>query len=255
MASIAAVFLAAAIAVAAAPRSMVRRGMVRLRRIQSGCPRQTHHTGDRARAGRPQDPRSGTAHLLGDAVAPAVSGRLVQTLRLQPVRAAQRVDPLGTGRAVVVVLDHAGVDRGNAYRSVDRRLAGTDFVFIMRAADGRMDMMSAALGYAALAAYLVLRNRSLNLAVFSAHSLVVLSGLTHPNGGLLSFAGRNLSRTLRRQPAYFIELFPPCSGLSLGQSALPRGPLLFFGAGIFQKLWSPPREFFLKCFPRNVAGR
>src|ERR1035441_6324130 len=79
----------------AAPRSMVRRGMVRLRRIQSGCPRQTHHTGDRARAGRPQDPRSGTAHLLGDAVAPAVSGRLVQTLRLQPVRAAQRVDPLG----------------------------------------------------------------------------------------------------------------------------------------------------------------
>src|ERR1022692_4800377 len=35
----------------AAPRSMVRRGMVRLRRIQSGCPRQTHHTGDRARAG------------------------------------------------------------------------------------------------------------------------------------------------------------------------------------------------------------
>src|ERR1022692_3605024 len=37
---------------------------------------------------------------------------------------ALRVDPLGTGRAVVVVLDHAGVDRGNAYRSVDRRLAG-----------------------------------------------------------------------------------------------------------------------------------
>ena len=87
-------------------------------------------------------------------------------------------------------------------------LLGTDFVFIMRAAAGRMDMMSAALGYAALAAYLVLGNRSLNLAVFSAHSLVVLSGLTHPNGGLLSFAGRNLSRTLRRQPAYFIELFP-----------------------------------------------
>ena len=87
-------------------------------------------------------------------------------------------------------------------------LLGTDFVFIMRAAAGRMDMMSAALGYAALAAYLVLGNRSLNLAVFSAHSLVVLSGLTHPNRGLLSFAGRNLSRTLRRQPAYFIELFP-----------------------------------------------
>src|SRR5580704_11798346 len=36
-------------------------------------------------------------------------------------------------------------------------LLATDFVFVMRAADGRMDMMSAALGFAALAAYLVLR--------------------------------------------------------------------------------------------------
>src|ERR1017187_9430875 len=180
MASIAAVFLAAAIAVALrrapwcdeawfacagfnlaahgklitpviAPAPDDRGSWGRSARIQSGCPRQTHHTGDRARAGRPQDPRSGTAHLLGDSVAPAVSGRLVQTLRLQPVRAAQRVDPLGTGRAVVVALDHAGVDRGTPIAVLTVALLGTDFVFIMRAAAGRMDMMSAALGYAALA--------------------------------------------------------------------------------------------------------
>jgi len=42
-----------------------------------------------------------------------------------------------------------------------------------------MDMMSAALGYGALASYLVLRKRNLNLAMICAHSLVVLSGLTH----------------------------------------------------------------------------
>jgi 4-amino-4-deoxy-L-arabinose transferase-like glycosyltransferase len=68
-------------------------------------------------------------------------------------------------------------------------LLGADYVFILRAADGRMDMMSAALGFAALAAYLALRSRSLDLAILAAHTLVVLSGLTHPNGGMLSLAG------------------------------------------------------------------
>ncbi|MFN7992328.1 MAG: glycosyltransferase family 39 protein [Bryobacteraceae bacterium] len=67
-------------------------------------------------------------------------------------------------------------------------LLGTDYVFILRSADGRMDMMASSLAYAGLAAYLVLRNRSLPLAILVSHSLVVLSGLTHPNGGLLGLA-------------------------------------------------------------------
>jgi 4-amino-4-deoxy-L-arabinose transferase-like glycosyltransferase len=58
----------------------------------------------------------------------------------------------------------------------------SDYIFIMHAAFGRMDMMCAALGFAALAAYLSLREKNLQLALIVSHTLVVASGLTHPNG-------------------------------------------------------------------------
>jgi hypothetical protein len=51
-----------------------------------------------------------------------------------------------------------------------------------------MDMMSAALGFADLALYLMLRERRLALAVLVSNALVVASGLTHPMG-LLPFLG------------------------------------------------------------------
>jgi 4-amino-4-deoxy-L-arabinose transferase-like glycosyltransferase len=111
-------------------------------------------------------------------------------------------------------------------------LLGTDFVFVMRAADGRMDMMSAALGYSALAAYLVLRNRSLNLAVLCAHGLVVLSGLTHPNGGLLSFAGVLFlmfycdRRSLRPRHAALAAI-PYVAGLAAWGPYIAQDPKLF----------------------------
>ncbi|HEY0546542.1 MAG TPA: glycosyltransferase family 39 protein [Pyrinomonadaceae bacterium] len=63
-----------------------------------------------------------------------------------------------------------------------------DYIFIMHAAFGRMDMMCAALGFAALAAYLSLREKDLRLALFVSHVLVVASGLTHPNG-VMALAG------------------------------------------------------------------
>ncbi|HEV7860817.1 MAG TPA: glycosyltransferase family 39 protein [Pyrinomonadaceae bacterium] len=68
-------------------------------------------------------------------------------------------------------------------------LLALDYVFIMAASFGRMDMMSAALGSAALAAYLLLRERDLKLAIFLGQSLVTACGLTHPNGGVLFFVG------------------------------------------------------------------
>ncbi|MGB8506829.1 MAG: glycosyltransferase family 39 protein [Pyrinomonadaceae bacterium] len=78
----------------------------------------------------------------------------------------------------------------------DRRLAllacaliGSDFLFITIGASGRMDMMSAALGFAAYASYLSLRGRSLTTAILSGQSLTVAAGLTHPVGGTLAFAG------------------------------------------------------------------
>lgn len=67
-------------------------------------------------------------------------------------------------------------------------LLAVDYTFVAVGALGRMDMMCAALGFAGLAAYLVLRERNLGAAVFASHALVVASGLTHPNG-IIHFAG------------------------------------------------------------------
>lgn len=79
--------------------------------------------------------------------------------------------------------------------SGDRRIAiltlvllAFDYTFINGAAMARMDMMNAALGSAAIASYLCLRERDLRLAILLSQSLVVLSGLTHANG-ILAFAG------------------------------------------------------------------
>jgi 4-amino-4-deoxy-L-arabinose transferase-like glycosyltransferase len=67
-------------------------------------------------------------------------------------------------------------------------LIALDFAFIRSASSGRMDMMSAALNFAAFAAYLRLRDRNLTLAILVSQTLVVASGLTHPNG-FLGFIG------------------------------------------------------------------
>ncbi len=64
-----------------------------------------------------------------------------------------------------------------------------DYFFLMGASFGRMDMMSMALGASALAVYLMLREKNLGWAVLSSQSLIVASGLTHPNGGLVFLAG------------------------------------------------------------------
>src|ERR1044071_6727965 len=50
-------------------------------------------------------------------------------------------------------------------------LLSCDYIFIVCASSGRMDMMSAALGFAGFAAYLRLRERSLAWAVFVSQSL------------------------------------------------------------------------------------
>ena len=67
-------------------------------------------------------------------------------------------------------------------------LLSCDYIFIVCASSGRMDMMSAALGFAGLATYLGLRERSLKWAILVSQSLIVMSGLTHPMG-LLPFFG------------------------------------------------------------------
>jgi 4-amino-4-deoxy-L-arabinose transferase-like glycosyltransferase len=60
-------------------------------------------------------------------------------------------------------------------------ITSVDFLFLWGAMDGRMDMMCTALGYAAIAAYLGLRERNLNQAIFWSHALAAAALFTHPN--------------------------------------------------------------------------
>lgn len=60
-----------------------------------------------------------------------------------------------------------------------------DYHFLMQAADGRMDVMAIALGYSAVAAYLLLRDQRLSLAVAVSHGLAALALFTHPNAVVL----------------------------------------------------------------------
>jgi len=65
-------------------------------------------------------------------------------------------------------------------------LAACDYMVLETSSSGRMDIMSAGLSFAGVAAYLTLRERNLNAAVLVCHTLLVLSGLTHPNA-LMAF--------------------------------------------------------------------
>ncbi len=61
-------------------------------------------------------------------------------------------------------------------------LVGTDYTMAVASADGRMDIMCAGFGFAALSSYLLLRETRLGWAVLVSQTLIVLSGLTHPAG-------------------------------------------------------------------------
>lgn len=68
-------------------------------------------------------------------------------------------------------------------------LMACDYISLTAAGTGRPDAMSFAFQAAAFATYLHWREKDLRLAIFVSQMLVVASGLTHPNGGMLSFLG------------------------------------------------------------------
>ena len=63
-------------------------------------------------------------------------------------------------------------------------LIAVDFHFQLQAADGRMDAMTAGLGYCAIAVYLIWRERRFAAAVFASQALAAAACFTHPNGAL-----------------------------------------------------------------------
>jgi hypothetical protein len=88
---------------------------------------------------------------------------------------------LGLG-AVFVLIQRLSKDVRIASLAV--ALTALDYFYIYGSSSGRMDIICAALGYTGLAAYMALRERSLALAIFVSQSLIVTSGMTHPNGFL-----------------------------------------------------------------------
>jgi hypothetical protein len=121
-------------------------------------------------------------------------------------------------------------------------LISTDRAFIDAATSGRPDMMSAALGAAALAAYLVLRERSLKTAIFASQVFIALAVFTHPIGGVAGFGVLVLalwfdSRRLRWQ--------------HLLLATLP----YIVGVGLWGLYISQDPEAFRTQFGMNAAGR
>ena len=63
-------------------------------------------------------------------------------------------------------------------------LISVDYFFLLGASEARMDVMCFALGIAGLTSYMLLRERSLSMALVISQAFVAMSGMTHPNGAL-----------------------------------------------------------------------
>ncbi len=71
--------------------------------------------------------------------------------------------------------------RSDAAALLTAALTGTSLLFVSNGSNGRMDMMSAALGFGALACYLTLRERSFTRAVLVSHCVLAMAVFSHPN--------------------------------------------------------------------------
>lgn len=89
--------------------------------------------------------------------------------------------------ALIWILRAAGAPGGLILLAV--AMAGLDYTFIRAASDGRMDLMSAALGLFGIAIYLRLRATQFLWAVWTSCCCVAAACFTHPIGGLLALIG------------------------------------------------------------------
>lgn len=93
---------------------------------------------------------------------------------------------LTTLACIAVIVRKLFPDRRAAWLAA--AVLALDFAFLDSAADVRMDMTCAALGFAALAAYLSFREDRLSLALVLSHCLAAAACITHPNGAFAAVA-------------------------------------------------------------------
>ena len=143
---------------------------------------------------------------------------------------------LGLG-AVFIFVQRLSKDVSIASLAV--ALTALDYFYVYGSSSGRMDIICAALGYAGLAAYMALRERSMPLAVFVSHSLIVASGMTHPNG-FLYFMG-----------LVFVMLYFDRRRISFRHLALAAVPYVI-GAGLWGLYISRDPQAFLTQIRANA---
>ena len=120
-------------------------------------------------------------------------------------------------------------NRTNALLSL--AFVACNYIVLSNASLGRGDTMCAALGFAALAIYLLLRERNLLLAVLLSQTLVTFAGLTHPNG-ILAFFG-----------LLFLTFFYDFRSIGWRHIAVALAPYLFFGSLFGLWVWQDPQAF------------
>ena len=121
-------------------------------------------------------------------------------------------------------------------------LLSCDYIFIVCAASGRMDIMSASLGFAGFATYLLLRERSLAWAILVSQSLIVMSGLTHPMG-LLPFFG-----------LICLSLYFDRKRIGIKQVAIALVPYLVGGVAWGSYILQDPSSFYSQFFANAIMG-
>jgi 4-amino-4-deoxy-L-arabinose transferase-like glycosyltransferase len=121
-------------------------------------------------------------------------------------------------------------------------LIAVDYHFLLQASDGRMDVMTVALGWSGVAAYVMLRERSFPLAVAVSQTLAAMAFFTHPNGVILALI-------LAATTLYFDR-----TRVRIGTVAMAAVPYLAIAAGWALYIARSPADF-LAQFLGNAADR
>jgi hypothetical protein len=122
-------------------------------------------------------------------------------------------------------------------------IASCDYITLTAAGLGRPDILAFAFQAAALASYIALREKRFDMAILVSQTFVVLSGMTHPNGGILSFIA-----------LLFLGLYLDRGRIGMRQFGIGAIPYLAGAAGWGAYILQDPASFFAQ-YGFQTAGR
>ncbi len=127
------------------------------------------------------------------------------------------------------------ITRNNFATIVFLLIASCDYMTLTAAATGRPDILAFAFQAAALASYAGLREKRFNLAILVSQTFVVLSGMTHPNGGMLSFGAllaetSSMDETKIKLQHFGLAAVPYLAGAGWGGFIFCKGPCIVLRA-------------------------